>query len=44
MYLKANIGAVYLLNEKDNTLILTGKFAFSAKRYHWIFQIEGLIE
>ncbi|MFE3868850.1 response regulator [Flavobacterium sp. LS2P90] len=29
-YLKANIGAVYLFNEKDNTLILGGKFAFSS--------------
>ncbi len=29
-YLKANIGAVYLFNDKDNTLILGGKFAFSS--------------
>ena len=44
-YLKANIGAVYLLNEKDNTLILTGKFAFtSAKDTTEIFKLnEGLI-
>ena len=29
-YLKANIGAVYVLNESKNTLHLTGKFAFTA--------------
>ena len=29
-YLNANIGAVYLFNEKDNTLMLNGKFAFSS--------------
>ena len=29
-YLKANIGAVYLFNKKDNTLIISGKFAFSS--------------
>ena len=44
-YMKANIGAVYLLNEKDNTLKLTGKFAFSsAKDTTEIFKLnEGLI-
>jgi CheY-like chemotaxis protein/signal transduction histidine kinase/CHASE3 domain sensor protein len=31
-YLKANIGAVYLLNDKDNTLMLGGKFAFSSSK------------
>ena len=29
-YLKANIGAVYRLNDKDNTLILSGQYAFSS--------------
>ncbi|MFV8369696.1 response regulator [Flavobacterium sp. LB2R40] len=29
-YLKANIGAVYLFNEKEKILILSGKFAFSS--------------
>ena len=29
-YLKANIGAVYLFNENENTLLLSGKFAFSS--------------
>ncbi len=29
-YLNANIGAVYLFNKKDNTLMLSGKFAFSS--------------
>ncbi|MDP1726056.1 MAG: DUF705 domain-containing protein [Bacteroidota bacterium] len=29
-YLKANIGAVYQLNEKDNTLTLCGQYAFSS--------------
>ncbi|TDD98446.1 response regulator [Flavobacterium cellulosilyticum] len=29
-YLKANIGAVYLFNDKDNTLQLGGQFAFSS--------------
>ena len=29
-YLKANIGAVYLFDEKDKTLSLTGQFAFSS--------------
>lgn len=28
-YLKANIGAVYLLNEKENILALSGQYAFS---------------
>lgn len=44
-YMKANIGAVYLFNEKDNTLILTGKFAFtSGKDTTEIFKLnEGLI-
>lgn len=31
-YLKANIGAVYLFNEKNDTLILSGKFAFSSSK------------
>lgn len=31
-YLKANIGAVYLLDDKDNTLMLGGKFAFSSSK------------
>ncbi len=30
-YLKANIGAVYLLNEKENTLSLNGQYAFSTE-------------
>ena len=29
-YLKANIGAIYLFNEKENALILNGRYAFSA--------------
>jgi len=29
-YLKGTIGAVYLLNDKDNTLVLTGRYAFSS--------------
>lgn len=29
-YLNANIGAVYLFNKKENTLMLSGKFAFSS--------------
>jgi methyl-accepting chemotaxis protein len=29
-YLKANIGAVYRLNDKDKTLVLSGQYAFSA--------------
>lgn len=31
-YLKANIGAVYLFNDKDNTLLLGGQFAFSSPK------------
>ncbi|MFV5687897.1 response regulator [Flavobacterium sp. ZT3R25] len=44
-YLKANIGAVYLLNDTENTLILSGKFAFSsAKDTKENFKLnEGLI-
>ncbi|MFE3872537.1 DUF705 domain-containing protein [Flavobacterium sp. ZS1P70] len=44
-YLNANIGAVYLFNEKENTLILNGKFAFSSsKEGKEIFKLnEGLI-
>ena len=44
-YLNANIGAVYLYNEKENTLILKGKFAFSSsKEGKEIFKVnEGLI-
>ncbi|SHN00345.1 Signal transduction histidine kinase [Flavobacterium xinjiangense] len=44
-YLKANIGAVYLFDENDNTLILNGRFAFSSsKEGKEIFKInEGLI-
>jgi CHASE3 domain sensor protein/putative methionine-R-sulfoxide reductase with GAF domain len=44
-YLKANIGAVYLLNDKENNLILNGKFAFStAKDTKENFKLnEGLI-
>ncbi len=29
-YLKANIGTVYWLNDKDNTLVLSGQYAFSS--------------
>ena len=29
-YLQANIGAVYLLNDTENTLILSGQYAFSS--------------
>lgn len=29
-FLKANIGAIYLFNEKENTLILSGQYAFSS--------------
>jgi len=29
-YLKANIGAVYLYNDKENALILNGRYAFSS--------------
>ena len=44
-YLKANIGAVYLLDETENSLVLSGKFAFTpainTKEY---FKLnEGLI-
>ncbi|TDE30569.1 response regulator [Flavobacterium ranwuense] len=44
-YLNANIGAVYLLNDKENKLILSGKFAFSsAKDTKENFNLnEGLI-
>ncbi len=44
-YLNANIGAVYLLNDYDNTLIINGKFAFSSlKEGNEIFKLnEGLI-
>lgn len=44
-YLNANIGAVYLFNEKDNTLMLSGKFAFSsAQETKENFKLnEGLI-
>lgn len=44
-YLKANIGAVYLFNEKNDTLMLSGKFAFSsAKDIMESFKLnEGLI-
>lgn len=31
-YLKANIGAVYLFNEKENTLVLGGQYAFSSPK------------
>jgi CheY-like chemotaxis protein/signal transduction histidine kinase/CHASE3 domain sensor protein len=41
-YLKANIGAVYLLNNKDNTLMLGGQFAFSSPKDK-ITLNEGLI-
>ncbi|MFV5701280.1 response regulator [Flavobacterium sp. XS2P12] len=44
-YLNANIGAVYLFNDKENTLTLSGKFAFSsAKDTKENFKLnEGLI-
>ena len=44
-YLKANIGAVYLLNETENSLVLSGKFAFTpAKDTKKYFKLnEGLI-
>ncbi|KIA87739.1 hypothetical protein OA85_00520 [Flavobacterium sp. AED] len=44
-YLNANIGAVYLFNEKENLLTLNGKFAFSAaKDSNEKFKLnEGLI-
>ncbi len=31
-YLKANIGAVYLYNDKENALILNGRYAFSSSK------------
>ncbi len=31
-YLKANIGAVYLLSDIDNTLVLNGQYAFSSPK------------
>ena len=44
-YLKANIGALYLLNETEKTLVLSGKFAFTpAKNTKKYFKLnEGLI-
>ncbi|WP_091256468.1 response regulator [Flavobacterium omnivorum] len=44
-YLQANIGAVYLLDEKENTLLLSGKFAFTpANEAKENFKLnEGLI-
>ncbi|MFV8342984.1 response regulator [Flavobacterium sp. XS2P39] len=43
-YLKANIGAVYLLNDKENMLMLGGKFAFSSGDSKENFKLnEGLI-
>jgi CheY-like chemotaxis protein/signal transduction histidine kinase/CHASE3 domain sensor protein/putative methionine-R-sulfoxide reductase with GAF domain len=43
-YLTANIGAVYLFNDKDNTLLLSGQFAFSSKNTKEKFKLnEGLI-
>ncbi|OAB29460.1 Signal transduction histidine kinase [Flavobacterium fryxellicola] len=44
-YLQANIGAVYLLDEKENTLLLSGKFAFTpANKAKENFKLnEGLI-
>ncbi len=44
-YLKANIGAVYIFNDKDNTLVLRGQYAFaSPKEVKEKFTInEGLI-
>lgn len=42
-YLKANIGAVYLMND-DNTLTLSGKYAFSSMEVKEKFTLgEGLI-
>ncbi len=32
-YLNANIGAIYLLNEKDNLLILSGEYAFLSREH-----------
>ncbi|MBC7863297.1 MAG: CHASE3 domain-containing protein, partial [Bacteroidia bacterium] len=31
-YMNANIGTVYLLNDKDNTLVLSGQYAFSSPK------------
>ncbi|WP_276504863.1 response regulator [Terrimonas pollutisoli] len=46
-YLKANIGSVYLLNEKENTLTLSGQYAFSSENGNGIRKKfnsgEGLI-
>jgi len=44
-YLKANVGTIYLLNEKTNTLGLCGQYAFSSpKETKKIFSMdEGLI-
>jgi CheY-like chemotaxis protein/signal transduction histidine kinase/CHASE3 domain sensor protein len=44
-YLKANIGAIYLFDENENALILSGKFAFTpAKDAKESFKLnEGLI-
>ncbi len=44
-YLKANIGAVYLYNDKENSLILTGRYAFSSlkDREERFRMNEGLI-
>ena len=44
-YLKANIGALYLLDETEKTLVLSGKFAFTpAKNTKEFFKLnEGLI-
>ena len=44
-YLKANIGALYLLDETENTLVLSGQFAFTpAKNTKKYFKLnEGLI-
>ena len=44
-YLKANLGAVYLLNEKENAFLLSGQYAFSSPeglktKFAWK---EGLI-
>lgn len=44
-YLKANIGAVYLFNDKNKNLVLSGQYAFSSKEnVKEIFALnEGLI-
>ena len=42
-YLKANIGAVYLFNENENALLLSGKFAFSSANDTNFKLNEGLI-